>query len=94
MGSYLWIGMLGAVAGWLAGYFVTGSRQGLVIDVISGAVGAWLAVVLSRVVAPEIAAGFVVSVIVAVTGAILTLFAMNRFMGASLMNAPRSHRRT
>ena len=91
--SYLWIGLIGALSGWLAGQVVTGSRQRIVVDVIAGAVGAWLAVALSRIVVPEAGNGVPMSVIVAVFGAIFILFAMNRFMRATVISLPRSRRR-
>ena len=91
--SYLWIGLIGAISGGLAGQFVTGSRQRIVVDVVAGAIAAWLAVVLVRAVVPVAGSGFLISAIVSVTGAILMLFAMNRFMRATVISLPRSRRR-
>lgn len=91
--SPLWIGLIGATVGLMVGYFVTRSRQGVVIDLIAGAIGAWLAVLLSRVVVPVMGNGVVMSSIVAVIGALVMLLLMKRFMRARLTAAPRSRRR-
>lgn len=91
--SYLWIGVIGALSGWVAGQLVIGSRQGIAVDVLAGAIGAWLAVVASRLVVPGAGEGVTISAVVAVGGAILTLFAMNRFMRAIVISRPHSRRR-
>lgn len=91
--SYLWIGLIGAASGWVAGQFVTGSRQGIVIDAIAGAIGAWLAVVLVRIAVPVAGDGVLMTAIVSVIGAILMLFAMNRFVRATVISLPRPRRR-
>ena len=91
--SYLWIGLIGAVTGLAVGRFVTGSNQAIGVDLIAGAIAAWCAVVLSRLVVPDTAEGFLMSAIVAVTGAIVMLFVMNRFMRAKLLAPPRMSRR-
>jgi uncharacterized membrane protein YeaQ/YmgE (transglycosylase-associated protein family) len=91
--SYLWVGLIGALVGWLTGQFVTGSRQGIAVDLIAGAIGAWLAVVLSRAIVPDTASGFLMSAIVAVVGAIIMLVAMNRFIRAPLIASSRMRRR-
>ena len=91
--AYPWIGLIGAISGWVVGQFVTGSRQRWMVAVVAGAIGAWLAVVLSRIVVPVAGGEFLMSAIVAVTGAILMLFAMNRFMRTTVFSLPRSRRR-
>lgn len=91
--SYIWIGLIGAASGWVAGQLVIGSRQGIAIDAIAGAIGAWLAVVLARIVVPELGNGAPMSAIVAVVGAILMLLAMNRFVRSTVISLPRSRRR-
>lgn len=91
--SYPWIGLIGAVTGWVVGRYGTGSRQHMAVDAIGGAIGAWLLVVLARVVVPETGRGSIVSAIVAIAGAIVMLFVMNRFMRATVISLPRSRRR-
>ena len=91
--SFVFVGLIGAVTGLLAGVFLTGSREEIVVDMIAGAVGAWVTVVLCRVILPEIAGGAWMSAIVGVIGAIVMLFAMNRFLGGKLMSASWRRRR-
>lgn len=91
--SYPWIGLVGAVTGFVAGRFVIGSNQAIAIDVIVGAIAAWIAVVLSRVLAPVAAEGLLMSTIVSVAGASVMLFVMNRFMRSELMRSSRLRRR-
>ena len=38
--SYLFIVVIGAVAGWIAGQYIKGSEMGMLPDIIAGAVGA------------------------------------------------------
>ena len=78
--SYVWVGLIGAVTGLLTGQFVTGSRQGIIVDFVAGAIGGWVAVVLSRIVAPVTGDSILMSAIVAVIGAIVVLFVMYRFV--------------
>jgi uncharacterized membrane protein YeaQ/YmgE (transglycosylase-associated protein family) len=91
--SWVFIGLIGALTGWLMGQFVTGSRQSIAVDLIAGAIGAWVTVVLSRLVVPVTASGPLMSAIVAVIGAIVMLFVMNRFLRDKLMPASRPSRR-
>ncbi len=91
--SWVFIGLVGALTGWLVGQFLTGSRQAIAVDLLAGAIGAWVTVVLSRVVAPVTASEPLMSAIVAVIGAIITLFVMNRFLRDKLMSASGPSRR-
>jgi uncharacterized membrane protein YeaQ/YmgE (transglycosylase-associated protein family) len=91
--SYVLIGLIGALTGGVIGYFVTGSRQAIAVDLICGAIGAWVMVVLCRVVAPVPATGPLMSAIAAVIGATVTLFAMNRFLRGKVTSASRGSRR-
>jgi len=83
--SYLWVGLIGAATGFVAGRFVTGSNQSIAVDLIVGAIAACIAVVLARVFAPVSAEGLVMSTIVAVIGASTMLFVMNRFVRTGLL---------
>jgi len=91
--NYLFIIVIGAVAGWAGGQVIKGSEQGVGIDFAAGAVGSVVAVLLSRMFSPA-ASGMVVSVIVAVIGALGLLYAMRRFMKAKLVPAPKVRRRS
>ncbi|HEY3054211.1 MAG TPA: GlsB/YeaQ/YmgE family stress response membrane protein [Thermoanaerobaculia bacterium] len=92
--NYLFIVVIGAVAGWVAGQVVKGSEQGVAIDLAAGAFGGVAAVILSRMLGPAAASGMMISVIIAVIGAVGSLYAMRRFMKAKLVPAPRVRRRT
>jgi len=87
--SYVWVGLIGAVAGLVTGQFVTGSRNGVIVDLLAGAIGAWVAVVLSRIFAPVAGDSILMSAIVAVIGAIVMLFVMYRFVPAATATSVR-----
>jgi uncharacterized membrane protein YeaQ/YmgE (transglycosylase-associated protein family) len=91
--SYMFIVVIGAVAGWVAGQYLKGSESGVAIDFVAGALGAVVAVVLSRMLGPVAAAGMLMSVIIAVIGAVASLYAMRRFMKARLVPETRTRRR-
>jgi uncharacterized membrane protein YeaQ/YmgE (transglycosylase-associated protein family) len=92
--SYLFIVVIGAVAGWVAGQQLKGSELPVGVDLAAGAVGACVAVLLSRLVGPAAAAGFVMSSVVAIIGAIGSLFAFRRIMKAKAVPVTRPRRRT
>lgn len=77
--SYLFIVVIGAVAGWAAGQYVKGSEAGVGIDFIAGAIGACVFVVLSRMISDG-ASGVVMSILIAVIGAVVALYGMRRYM--------------
>jgi uncharacterized membrane protein YeaQ/YmgE (transglycosylase-associated protein family) len=87
--SDVYIGLIGALTGFLMGQFVTGSRQAIVIDVIAGAIAAWVTVVLCRAVLPVAAGQPLMSAIVAAIGAIIILLVMNRFLRSKLLSSRR-----
>ncbi len=87
--SDVYIGLIGAFTGFVMGRFVTGSRQAIVVDVIAGAIAAWVTVVLCRVALPVAAGEPLMSAIVAVIGAIVILLIMNRFLRGKLMSSRR-----
>jgi uncharacterized membrane protein YeaQ/YmgE (transglycosylase-associated protein family) len=78
--SYLFIVVIGAVVGFVAGQYLKGSEHGSGIDILVGAVGGAVFVLLSRVVGPAGAAGYFMSTIVTVIGAVVTLFIMRQVM--------------
>ena len=87
--SDVYIGLIGAITGFVMGQFVTGSRQAVVIDVIAGAIAAWITVVLCRVVLPVAAEQPLLSGIIAVIGAVIILLVMNRFLRQKLLSSRR-----
>ena len=72
---------------------MTGSNQSIAVDLIVGAIAAWIAVVLARVFAPVSAEGLLMSAVVAVVGSSVMLFMMNRFMRTGLVRPSRMRRR-
>ncbi len=90
--SYLLIVVIGALVGFVAGQYLKGSEHGSGVDALVGAVGGCLAVLLWRVVGPAAAAGWVMSTIVAVVGAVVTLFLIRQVM-ISPAPATRARRR-
>ena len=80
--SYMFIVVIGAVAGWAAGQYFKGSEHGIGIDFLAGAIGGSAAVLLSRVVGPAAASGLVMSAIIAIIGAVAALYGMRRYMKA------------
>ena len=78
--SYLFIVIIGAITGWIAGQYFKGSEHGVGIDLVAGAAGACVAVLLSRMMGPAAAAGFVMSAVVSVIGGIAALYGMRKVM--------------
>jgi uncharacterized membrane protein YeaQ/YmgE (transglycosylase-associated protein family) len=76
-----WI-VVGAIAGFLAS-FISGSREGLLMMVLLGIVGAvvggWIADQVLKV--PTVTGVNATSIIVAVAGALIVLFVVNSFGG-------------
>jgi uncharacterized membrane protein YeaQ/YmgE (transglycosylase-associated protein family) len=81
--SYLFVVIIGAISGWIAGQYVKGSEMGIFPDVAAGAAGGGILVLFIRFVGPEIASGFVVSAIVAIIGGIAALYAMRQVLKES-----------
>ncbi|HEY8133436.1 MAG TPA: GlsB/YeaQ/YmgE family stress response membrane protein [Thermoanaerobaculia bacterium] len=91
--SYLIIVVIGAVVGFIAGQYLKGSEHGAGIDVAAGGVGGILAVFLSRFVGPAAAAGFFMSAVVAIIGAVAALYVMRQVMKPKAVPVPRPGRR-
>jgi len=91
--NYLFIVVIGAMVGFIAGQYLKGSEHGAGIDVAAGAVGGFLAVFLSRVVGPAAAAGLFMSAIVAIIGAVAALYVTRQFIKPKAVPAPRTGRR-
>jgi uncharacterized membrane protein YeaQ/YmgE (transglycosylase-associated protein family) len=78
--SYLFIVVIGAIVGFVAGQYIKGSEHGSGIDMLAGAVGGSVAVALSRVASPLEAAGYVMSIILTVIGGVAALYGMRMLM--------------
>ncbi len=77
----LWLLVIGAVAGWLAGQFMRGNGFGLVGDIIVGVIGAFIGGYVFRAVGANLGGGMIGSIIVAFIGAVLLLFVVRLFTG-------------
>jgi len=91
--AYLLIIVIGAVVGFVAGQYLKGSEHGSGVDALEGAVGGFLAVLLSRIVLPAATAGWIMSAIVAAIGAVVTLFLVRQVMVSKPAPATRARRR-
>jgi uncharacterized membrane protein YeaQ/YmgE (transglycosylase-associated protein family) len=91
--SYLLIVLIGAIVGFIAGKYIKGSEHGSGIDAAAGAVGGCLTVLLSRVVGPDAAAGFFMSTIVTIIGAVAAMYGTRRFLKSKPVPAPRARSR-
>jgi uncharacterized membrane protein YeaQ/YmgE (transglycosylase-associated protein family) len=78
MNIILWI-IFGAIAGWIASMIMkTGSRQGIIMDVIYGVLGAFLGGWIATLLGGQPVTGFnLYSIVVAILGAVLVIGAVN-----------------
>jgi uncharacterized membrane protein YeaQ/YmgE (transglycosylase-associated protein family) len=90
--SYLLVVIIGAVVGFIAGQYIKGNEHGPLVDLVGGAAGAFIAVLLSRFVMVA-AAGTVMSVIVTIIGSVLTLFIARQVFKVKDVPAARTSRR-
>ena len=72
--SFLWLLVVGLVAGWLAGMLVKGGGFGLIGDLVVGVIGAFLGGWLFSTLGASAGGGLLGSIIVATVGAIVLLF--------------------
>ena len=79
--ALLWLIIIGAIAGWLAGQFMRGNGFGLVGDIIVGIIGSFLGGYLLRRTGMEIGHGLLGSLLVAFIGAVVLLFVVRLFTG-------------
>lgn len=77
----IWLVVIGAVAGWLAGQFMRGNGFGLVGDIIVGIIGAFIGGYVFRALGANLGGGLIGSIIVAFIGAVLLLFVVRLFTG-------------
>jgi uncharacterized membrane protein YeaQ/YmgE (transglycosylase-associated protein family) len=68
----IWL-VIGAVAGWLAGQFISGGGFGLIGDIVAGIVGSVIAGCLLPLIGIHIGAGFIGTAINAFIGACVLL---------------------
>ncbi|WP_439890858.1 GlsB/YeaQ/YmgE family stress response membrane protein [Ralstonia sp. 25C] len=72
-GLVAWI-VIGAVAGWIAGFLVRGGGFGLLMDIVIGIVGAFIGGWLSGVLGVSFSHGWFGSIVTATIGAVVLLF--------------------
>lgn len=73
MGFITWL-LVGAVAGWLAGFFVKGGGFGIWIDIIVGIVGGFIGGWLAGAFGIQLGNGLLASIVTAAAGAVILLF--------------------
>jgi uncharacterized membrane protein YeaQ/YmgE (transglycosylase-associated protein family) len=73
LGSLIWLLVIGALAGWLAGLIMKGSGFGLLGDIVIGVVGSLLGGFLFNLVGLA-AYGLIAQLLMAVVGAVVLLF--------------------
>ena len=91
--SYLLVVVVGTIAGWIGSQYIKGNEEGVMIDLICGAIGAVVAVAIARMLASAAASGWMVSIVVAILGSLASLWAVRRFMKMRLVPATRPRKR-
>lgn len=71
--GWIWVILIGIVAGWLAGKIMRGKGFGLIVDLLLGIVGAWLGGYLFAVVGLA-SYGLVGRLLMSLVGALILLF--------------------
>jgi uncharacterized membrane protein YeaQ/YmgE (transglycosylase-associated protein family) len=77
--ALLWLILIGAFAGWLAGQFIKGHGLDLVGEVILGVIAAFVGSYFVRSVGVDLGGGLIGSLIMALIGAIILLFVTRLF---------------
>ena len=90
--SYMFIVVIGAVAGWLGSQIFKGSEHGIGLDIAAGTIGAVILVLISRMVTAS-ASGMVMSSLVAIIGGIGSVYAVRMFMKSREVPVPVRRRR-
>lgn len=91
--SYLFVVVIGTVAGWLTGVYLQKSELPVGIDLAAGALGAYVLVVLTRIVGPPAAGGFLISTVATIIGAAVSVFITRRVMKQKPVPVTRVRRR-
>jgi uncharacterized membrane protein YeaQ/YmgE (transglycosylase-associated protein family) len=72
--EFFWMILIGMIAGWLAGQFMTGKGFGVIGDIIVGVIGALIGGLLFQKTGIMPGSGLIASLIVATIGAIVFLY--------------------
>ena len=78
--SYLLVAVIGLIVGFFAGNYFKGDEMGAGVNLAAGAVGAVVLALISRLVGPEMFAGYMASIVVSTAGAIGGVFAKRQIM--------------
>jgi uncharacterized membrane protein YeaQ/YmgE (transglycosylase-associated protein family) len=74
--EFFWMILIGMIAGWLAGQFMSGTGYGVIGDIIVGVIGALIGGLLFQNTGIMPGSGLIGSLIVATTGAIIFLYGL------------------
>lgn len=74
--EYFWMVLVGMIAGWLAGQFMTGKGFGVIGDILVGVIGALIGGILFEKAGLFSGSSMIGSLIVATTGAIILLYGL------------------
>jgi len=77
--EFFWMILIGMIAGWLAGQFMTGKGFGVIGDIIVGVFGALIGGILFEKTGLFAGSSLVAGLIVATTGAIVFLYGVRVF---------------
>jgi uncharacterized membrane protein YeaQ/YmgE (transglycosylase-associated protein family) len=72
--EFFWMILIGMIAGWLAGQFMTGKGYGVIGDIIVGVTGALIGGILFEKAGLFAGSSMIGSLLVATTGAIVFLY--------------------
>jgi uncharacterized membrane protein YeaQ/YmgE (transglycosylase-associated protein family) len=72
--EFIWMIVIGMIAGWLAGQFMTGKGFGVIGDIIIGVLGALIGGILFEKAGIFAGSSLIGSLVVATTGAIVFLY--------------------
>lgn len=72
--EFFWMILIGMIAGWLAGQFMTGKGFGVIGDIITGMAGALIAGLLFERTGLVAGSSLIGSLLVATSGAIIFLY--------------------
>ena len=79
---FLYLALVGLVAGWATGKIMKGSGYGLVMDLVLGVIGSIVGTWIMRVLGFYSTGGLVPSILVAILGAVVVVTLVRLFMKA------------
>ena len=79
MEHWLYVIIIGGVAGWLAGQIMNGTGFGLLADIIIGIVGSFIGSWVFSLLGIHIGSTFLGSVVTSLVGAVILLFIVKQF---------------